>query len=351
MYFFEIDSSEARLRNAEQAVQRAFELAPELPEAHLAMGYYHYHGHRNYDQAQLEFAIAEQGLPGDAPLYLARAYLHRRTGQLELSAAVMERAIELDPRNPEQFAIQASTYSRLRDYARAEQYRDRVLEIEPNNSDQYMSRAMTSLERDGDVSALKAAAANPPGELQPWGKWLAWVASIYERDYETALAVLDDWDVEVVQAADEYQYDLKSTLSGETHWLAGNEAAAEQKFELARQHLEDAIQADPENFRFYTALGRVLAGLGDTEAAVRMINRSKELMPRSVDSNSGAVTQVEAAKTFAMMGDADQAITELDEYLAGLGNWSIEGLEPDPRFDLIRDDPRFQELVEKYRRQ
>ena len=45
------------------------------------------------------------------------------------------------------------------------------------------------------------------------------------------------------------------------------------------------------------------------------------------------------------------AIEQLDAYLLGPGPWSIEGLLPDPRLDPIRDDPRFQALVEKYRRQ
>lgn len=49
-------------------------------------------------------------------------------------------------------------------------------------------------------------------------------------------------------------------------------------------------------------------------------------------------------------GDHDAAIEELDIYLAGLGQCSVEGLLPDPRFDPIRDDPRFQGLAEKYGR-
>jgi len=50
------------------------------------------------------------------------------------------------------------------------------------------------------------------------------------------------------------------------------------------------------------------------------------------------------------VGDYDSAITELDAYLSAPGEWSIEGLLPDPRLDPIRSDPRFQELVEKYQR-
>ncbi len=54
---------------------------------------------------------------------------------------------------------------------------------------------------------------------------------------------------------------------------------------------------------------------------------------------------------FVAAEDYDAAIEAFDVYLPVPGWWSIEGLLPDPRLDPIRDDPHFQALVEKYRRQ
>ena len=54
---------------------------------------------------------------------------------------------------------------------------------------------------------------------------------------------------------------------------------------------------------------------------------------------------------FAPAGDAAAVVEELDAFLAHASTWSIEGLLPDPRLDSVRNDPRFQELVEKYTRQ
>ena len=48
--------------------------------------------------------------------------------------------------------------------------------------------------------------------------------------------------------------------------------------------------------------------------------------------------------------DFNRAIEELERYLAAPGLWSIEGLLPNPTLDPIRDDPRFQALVERYGR-
>ncbi|MGI9259401.1 MAG: hypothetical protein ACR2QQ_11230 [Gammaproteobacteria bacterium] len=60
---------------------------------------------------------------------------------------------------------------------------------------------------------------------------------------------------------------------------------------------------------------------------------------------------MDAVRVLAMAGDTASAIEQLDAYLADEGFWSIEGLLPDPRLDPVREDPRFLELVEKYRRE
>ncbi len=66
---------------------------------------------------------------------------------------------------------------------------------------------------------------------------------------------------------------------------------------------------------------------------------------------AGPQIQIDAIiRVFAPAGAADAAIEELDAYLSAPGLWSIEGLLPDPRLDSIRDDPRFEALVEKFAR-
>jgi serine/threonine protein kinase len=65
MYHYGYDRSEERLSQAKAAVDKALDLQPELPEAHLALARYYYNGYRDYDRAQEELTIAERGLPND----------------------------------------------------------------------------------------------------------------------------------------------------------------------------------------------------------------------------------------------------------------------------------------------
>jgi len=147
------------------------------------------------------------------------------------------------------------------------------------------------------------------------------------------------------------RYEPKESWYGVTYLLAGEPELAERRFRTARAQVEEALAADPEDPRLLVALGEVLAGLGEREAAVRAAHRAMDLLPTSFDALAGPTQQLHAIiRVFAPAGAINTAIEELDAYLAAPGVWSIEGLLPDPRLDPIRDDPRFQALVEKYSR-
>lgn len=349
VYFFRVDPSDSRREAAREAIERAFMLDPELPEAHLAMGYYRYHVFRDYPAALEEFAIAAAGMPGNSTVYLAQAYIYRRLGEFERSAASLERAIELDPRNLEQLWIQSYNYRMLRNYADAERYLDRALEIAPDNVDAWVSRVQIPVFRDGDVTLARSAAANPPFNLGDWRQWFGWLAALYARDYETALDYLDDWEIEVFNTIDAFS--PTASHYGITYRLAGRPDQAEEQFRLAKAQIEAALVKDPEDPRLLVALGEVLAGLGEHDVAIDAARKAMALLPKSQDALSGSEIQINAiVRVLAPAGEAGTAIELLDDYLAAPGQFCIEGLLPDPRLDPIRDDPRFVALVEKYQR-
>src|SRR5246127_2773607 len=81
--------------NAEEALQ----LQPDLPEAHLALGFSYYYGDRDYERALAEFDIARRGLPNESQAYMAIGAIQRRQGKGAESNAILEKAATLDPKN------------------------------------------------------------------------------------------------------------------------------------------------------------------------------------------------------------------------------------------------------------
>ena len=174
---------------------------------------------------------------------------------------------------------------------------------------------------------------------------------MYERNYDTALAYLANPEPEVLQ--DLRSFAPKSSLRGMTYQLAGQPELAVPEFRAARIQIEAAIETIHQDARLFIALGAVLAGLGENDAAVRAAYQAMEMLPTSRDVITGSFIRSDAIRrVFIPAGAHEVAIAELDAYLAVQGGrWTIEELLPGPRLDPIRDDPRFQAVVEKYRRQ
>src|SRR5262249_10181959 len=67
-YWNAFDPSPAQLAAAKDALDHALPLEPDLPETHLALGYYRYFGQRDYIGGLEEFQQAEKGLPNNADI-------------------------------------------------------------------------------------------------------------------------------------------------------------------------------------------------------------------------------------------------------------------------------------------
>src|SRR5439155_3587616 len=79
--YWRFDPGPARLVAAKDAVDRVLALDPDLPETHLALGYYRYYGQRDYTGALAEFQQAQQGLPNNVDVIEAIALVQRRLGR------------------------------------------------------------------------------------------------------------------------------------------------------------------------------------------------------------------------------------------------------------------------------
>jgi tetratricopeptide (TPR) repeat protein len=100
LYAQGLDVTPERLRHYDNAVREALRLNPNLPEAHLAAGYYFYDCCRDYEQARAHLAVAESLLPNSSETHILAGYIDRGQGRWADSTKAFERACNLDPENP-----------------------------------------------------------------------------------------------------------------------------------------------------------------------------------------------------------------------------------------------------------
>ena len=79
--WFVLKVNESVLADIKKDAEHALELAPDLPEAHLALGNFYYYGKRQYDEALTEFRRALELRPNDVQAQELIAFIYRRQGR------------------------------------------------------------------------------------------------------------------------------------------------------------------------------------------------------------------------------------------------------------------------------
>src|SRR4051812_36666569 len=133
-YWYFYDRSEAALADSKAAAERALRLHPDLPEGHIALGYYYYWGRLDYDRALKELAAARARQPNNGDLYQATAAVQRRQGRWDGAIADFQRSAQLNPRAVDAIGNLAQTYSLLRKYDLACAAADKAIGIGPDVS-------------------------------------------------------------------------------------------------------------------------------------------------------------------------------------------------------------------------
>jgi hypothetical protein len=95
-------------------------------------------------------------------------------------------------------------------------------------------------------------------------------------------------------------------------------------------------------------LAKLLAWLGEKDAAVSEAQRAMELRPESKDAFSGPDITAGVAEVHAILGDNARAIEILDGLLSRPSYVTVQGLKVNPVWDPLRNDPKFQAMLSKY---
>ncbi|CAN5637587.1 hypothetical protein BH23GEM3_BH23GEM3_02820 [soil metagenome] len=338
------DRSDARRDQQRAAAERAVQLQPRLPEARMAMGLYHYWGHREYERALVELRTALRSAPGHAQLQYIIGAILRRQGKFEEGVREMEQALLLDPRNAQQALDVANVYYLLRRYPEAERVLSRVLELAPDHYDAAGLKGTVHVTWRGTVDTLHAAAHrfSEEGSGNRSASLDRFLAAHFARDHAAALRAAEAAP-ELIRL--QKSFHPRALLIGWARQAQGDAAGARSAFASAHATLAAALKEDPDDERLHIAQGHALAGLGRRVEAEAAIRRADALMPPALDAFLSVFYAQEYAAIRAQAGDAGGAITALQRLLAGPSFLSAHNLRLDPIWDPIRDDPRFQALL------
>jgi TolB-like protein/Tfp pilus assembly protein PilF len=346
------DASPEHRQKARALAERALQLQPDLAEGHLALGYSYYYGDNNYEAALKEFEIAQQALPNESDVYLAIGAIQRRQGKWPESTANLEKAATLNPKDTWPLQNLVMNYQMLRNFDDANQTVDRALQINPQATGLWQIKAKLALDEKGDfgvcqqiLEKLKSFPMSDEERLKILGGEADFL--LLQRKYQQLLQLGQQFNDDFFAAVPD-SLGQKYLSIGIAQKALGDDAAARTAFLKAKDILEEQVKQRPDGADLHVQLAKILALLGEKDAAIAEAQRAMDLRPESKDAFEGPPITEQAAQVYAILGDNARAVELLDGLLKRPSEVTLQALKINPVWDPLRNDPGFQALFTKY---
>ena len=343
--------TEAELAEVKQMADHALVLAPDLAEAHVALGIFYYYGYRQYDQALAEFQRAIQLQPNNAPAIEYSGYVHRRQGQWPRCLKELSKALEIDPRSADVAGNLGQTYGLLRMWKDAERVARHAVSIDPYDVIGMRALLLTILNGKGDVNeAQRVLATFPPDNKIIIASIAGDVGSVTgERAYTFVLGhkfedALKVWETTGGALGDQRR---QASARSAIRVVAGNLSDVTADAEKAVRLLEERLRQRPNELVSLRQLSWSYLALNRSSDALKAAQQLVDVLPPEKDALLGAANLAGLAEIEARSGAAAEAVKNLRRLLSIPAGESvtITRLKIDPVWDPIRNDPGFQQLL------
>ena len=344
LHWFYYDQNIGWLEKSKEAINEAFKIDPNLPQAHLALATYYYWGFLNYSKALEEVNIAENNLKNNSECKYTKASIYRRAGEWLLAKENYLKAFELDPGSSRIAQDLAGTLYLLNEYHEAEKYFNKAILLNPAFIEAIFYKSLMYMKWKGNTIQARETIAetfqfNEPSS-NPMIIELNVLIDIYDGNYQKALSYLSLKDIDIIEIQ-RYYLNPKSLLIAGIYNMMNMPEKAFEYYDSARIKLESRILKNPEDPRLYSAIGIAYGGMGLKVKAIEAGKKAVELMPISKEAYRGVFRAEDLARIYVMVGEYNLALDQIKLLLSLPGPLSAKLLLLDPTWKPLWNLPEF----------
>ncbi len=283
--------------------------------------------YRQATVADPDYALAYSGL-GQTYLDLFNLAYLAEDEALPQARAAIERALELDP----DLAV-----------ARVQRARVLLLELKPSEAEQELKRVLDLNPGSADAHALISSVLlnlGRPDEAVLEARHAVQLDPLSARHRRSLLSRLS-WtrDFEGTIAESQKLLELDPT-EADAHYYAGMAYTIIGELESGIRSFEQAIELNPDDPYYPAGIAWTHAKAGNTEASLEYLRQAE----------TAGVPLKEIGLVHGTLGDLDRAFDYLVRGFAAQPG-TLAGIGEDPSADPLKADPRWEQLMEKVRRE
>jgi len=315
----------------EKDILKAFELEPDLPEAHVAMGFYYFYGLEVPQMAHAQFEQAVKLAPDNIEFLYYNSIIQRTLGRWEEVRILAERIYKVNPRNALLMTNLGTSFAYLHEFHKAIKCQDRAIKLIPawyaphiNKMDALLSLGQVEEARKALRTANKETNIAFPREMT--------LLDLFAGDYASAIEHVELTKPIDFEYAGESEADLY-LLKAKVYRHAGSPNLARANYKEAVNWLENRIKFNPGDYDSMSKLSVALAGLGRKGEAMVQGEKTLELLKKNQDAIYAPYILYNVIQMYLLAGEYTIASQHAENLISSYSLFTSELLMLDPDFN------------------
>ncbi|TFH38572.1 MAG: tetratricopeptide repeat protein, partial [Bacteroidia bacterium] len=321
----------SQLNQCKKDINKALQINPDLPEAHVALGFYYYYGKNDYEKAKESFNRAVEIKQDDYECLFYLSLIERRIGNWDEVKLLSDRICNASYQNSSLFLTNIGiTYVYLHDYTKAIECYNKAIELMPSWNPPYIHKLRSFL-LTGNISNARDIAEEAIGKTGEPNRRILAELDMYEGNYVSAINNIE------LSVKDEFDEGGEALLlKAKIYKNAGYDLRATENYSSALEYYSELLSLYPDNAYVYSKIGIAYAGLNSGREAIYYGMKALEISMIYRDAMTEPASIYDLALIYAMTGDNNSSY----ELISGLTR-----MESPFSLELMSLDPDLKEII------